>query len=492
MTKSNLPQITGAPTTRVSTPSKILALFHSELPSMQAEFNKCLNALKSRTETAYSLQNSAIIVEAASAHSIAEIQRRTSVKSRNTVVKCLKRFLGLEDLDTKIMAVTELVGETEPKSESETELMSALEQKSESESQVRGFAAISREKARSGRPTIMDVNKVMRLNAFIRNGTDGTAQQLEKTGHSDKEHIEKLKAIKVWTHELLAKSIGVSGETVRRYCKKTKLQINAQGSHCFSKDLNYENKAIEVHTTYTEEQGHRTKVLCLDEKTCIQALAFVRYRIYNGEMYKSCRYTRLGCVHLIAAFDQRTGHVYHDFLEVKNKYGIRAFIENLPAKHPELRGCFIKFILDNLSAHKNFGESWYASHPNYDFIFTPTCASWLNQVESFFGQLTRYVLAGRSINSRDQLATDIANFIDFYNRRLKKPFKWDFNIAHHLDQRVLDLASFAELGIDNVTDAYVAAYRRLVGLHDKDGALQEIYLGVLQEEAKRPPMEVLV
>ena len=87
---------------------------------------------------------------------------------------------------------------------------------------------------------------------------------------------------------------------------------------------------------------------------------------------------------------------------------------------------------------------------------------------------------------------DIATFIDYYNRELKKPFKWDFNIAHHLDQRVLDLASFAELGIDNVSDAYVASYRRLVGLHDKDGALQEIYLGVLQEDAKRPPMEVLI
>lgn len=478
MSNVNLPQITGELTSCVSTPSKILARFHRELPSLQAEIDKCIDALKRRKEKAYALQNAAIIVAAVFAHSIAEIQRRTGVKSRNTVVKCLKRFLGLEELETKIMA--------------ETELMAAQEQKSEHKPQVRGFAAISREKARSGRPTIMDVHKVMRLNAFIRNGTDGAAQQLEKNGHSDKEFIEELKAIKVWDHERLAKCIGVSGETVRRYCKKTRLKINAQGSHCFSKDLNYENKAIEVHTTYTEEPGHRTKVLCLDEKTCIQALAFVRYRIYNGEMYKSCRYTRLGCVHLIAAFDQKTGHVYYDFLEVKSKYGIRAFIENLPAKHPELRGCFIKFILDNLSAHKNFGESWYASHPNFDFIFTPTCASWLNQVESFFGQLTRYVLAGRSINSRDQLAMDIATFIDYYNRELKKPFKWDFNIAHHLDQRVLDLASFAELGIDNVSDAYVASYRRLVGLHDKDGALQEIYLGVLQEDAKRPPMEVLI
>lgn len=439
-----------------SSPSQILSRFHLKAPSMQDEINKCLRSLRLNKTPAFTLHTCTIIVAAQTSTTISEIMQRTGVKSRNTIVKILRRFLGEESPEFS------------------------------------GFAAIEREKPRPGRQKVMTVERVMQLNACVRNGPDATAQQLKVKGSIDPKLIERLERIPVWDHEILGKIIGVSGQTVRRYCKRTKLKIQAEGSHCFSHDPDYEDKAIQVHHTYTAEIGQNTKVLCLDEKTCIQALAYVRYRIYNGEMYKSCRYKRLGCVHLIAAFDQKTGHVYYDLLEIKTKYGIRAFIENLPAKHPELRGCFIKIILDNLAAHKNFGETWYKQHPNFDFIFTPTCASWLNQVESFFGVLSRYVLAGRSINSRDQLALDIKNFLEYYNKELKKPYKWDFDLPHHLDQRVLDLASFVELGFDKAAPAFVASYRKLAGLHDKDGSLKEIFLGVLKENAKRLPMEVLV
>lgn len=453
----NLPQTTGeqANNKALSSPSEILTLFHQQASQFEDDFKQCEITTRKHNGSICAKKWCEIVLEARTSRTITELQKRTDV-SRNTVIKALKRFLGLE-----------LEG-------------------------LKGHDAIKYEKHRSGRRRkAMTLELVARLNAFVRNGTKAAAEQLKAMGQCSDTLYDRLTNIPVWSYTCLAKCLGVSRETVRTYCKETKLKINAQGSHCFSFDPDYEDKTIQVHSTYTSEIGPRTKVLCLDEKTCIQALMYVRYRIYNGEMYKSCRYTRLGCVHLIAAFDQRTGQVYYDLLEVKNRYGIRAFIENLPAKHPELRGCFIKFILDNLAAHKNFGEKWYERHPNFDFIFTPTCASWLNQVESFFGILSRYVLAGRSIESRDQLALDITNFIDYYNRELKKQFKWDFNIAHHLDQRVLDLSSFAAVGFDKATTAFVASYRRLVGLHDKDSPLGEIDLGILQEKAKRPPMEIL-
>ena len=438
-------------------PSQILTLFHDQLHDFQDELAKCRAVTNKRESCSVGeMLRCNIILTAVSANTISEIQSKLGIGSHNTVLKCLRRFLGIEDAN------------------------------------VRGYAAIKNEKPRSGRPSKMTIEVVARLNSLVRNGPEASATMLQAMGQCSEELYDKLNHIKVWDFGLLGQCLNVSDETVRRYCAKTKLRIHAHGSLCFSHDPQYEDKVMQVHDTYTSEIGSRTKVLCLDEKTCIQALMYVRYRIYSGEMYKSCRYKRLGCVHLITAFDQRTGHVYHDFLDIKTRYGIRAFIEQLPTKQPELRGCFLKIVLDNLAAHKNFGQDWYDRHPNIDFIFTPTCASWINQVESFFGLVSRYVLAGRSVDSRDQLALDITNFLDYYNTVLKKPFKGDFNLAHHFDQRLLNLKSFTTMGFEKANAAYVASYRRVVGLHDSDAPVNEVYIGVLQKEVTHAPMEVLL
>ncbi len=82
----------------------------------------------------------------------------------------------------------------------------------------------------------------------------------------------------------------------------------------------------------------------------------------------------------------------------------------------------IHVILDNLSTHKK-NDDWLAAHPNVTFHFTPTSASWLNQVEIWFGIFSRKALAGASFASVAQLAQAIRDFTEAYNRSAA-PFVW--------------------------------------------------------------------
>lgn len=79
-------------------------------------------------------------------------------------------------------------------------------------------------------------------------------------------------------------------------------------------------------------------------------------------------------------------------------------------------------MLDNYSPHKK-NEDWLATHPNVHFHFTPTSASWLNQVEIWFGIMTRKALRGASFTTTEQLTTAISDFVAAYNDKAA-PFVW--------------------------------------------------------------------
>ena len=82
----------------------------------------------------------------------------------------------------------------------------------------------------------------------------------------------------------------------------------------------------------------------------------------------------------------------------------------------------IHVILDNYSTHKK-NEVWLSNHPNVKFHFTPTSASWLNQVEIWFGIFSRKSLAGASFRSTEELREQIEAYVKNYNKH-SKPFKW--------------------------------------------------------------------
>ena len=115
-----------------------------------------------------------------------------------------------------------------------------------------------------------------------------------------------------------------------------------------------------------------------------------------------------------------TGIVRGKTTQTKKRADFQAFMEEVVQDQPA--GRQIHVILDNLNTHKK-NDDWLAAHPNVTFHFTPTSASWLNQVEIWFGIFQRKTLNNASFNSIEQLSKAIHDFTDAYNENAA-PFVW--------------------------------------------------------------------
>lgn len=302
--------------------------------------------------------------------------------------------------------------------------------------------------------------KAIVLNQLIIAGTKGALKILESNQFNLKSDdfdslMADLQGKEVFTQSMLAKCINVSVGTLNTYIKRTKLQIRASGSYCVSLDTQYEDKARRIDFLYKTPPAEGECVLCVDEKTCIQANYFIKYRTYKGRLYCSCRYTRNGVVNLIAALNPHTGEVYYDFQETKTKKDFHQFLADLVQKYESLKSMKkIHLVLDNLNTHKKYDADWYEQHHMFTFNFTPTSASWINLVESFFGNLTRSALKGVAWKDKNHLKAGISDFINYYNDRKKQPFKWRFDVQHNLNQRLHTLKALADAGVPAADKAY--------------------------------------
>jgi transposase len=171
-------------------------------------------------------------------------------------------------------------------------------------------------------------------------------------------------------------------------------------------------------------------VLAVDEKPSIQALERRQgyLKLANGRALtgQSHDYKRHGTTTLFAAFDIATGKVSGRHYSRRRRVEFLDFMNRLLTQHPDRE---IHVILDNLSTHKPKRDRWLKRHRNVHFHFTPTHASWLNQVEIWFSILTGKSLAGASFNSAAQLKAHINAFIATYNDAAK-PFAWTKSEVH--------------------------------------------------------------
>jgi transposase len=131
-------------------------------------------------------------------------------------------------------------------------------------------------------------------------------------------------------------------------------------------------------------------------------------------------YKRHGTTTLFAAFEVATGMVTAAHKKRRRRKEFLAFMDNVVATYPKTR---LEVILDNLSTHKKNVE-WLARHPLVTFDYTPTRASWLNQVEGWFSILQGQSLTGASFTSVEQLKEHIDAFIESYNEDAE-PFRVD-------------------------------------------------------------------
>ena len=131
-------------------------------------------------------------------------------------------------------------------------------------------------------------------------------------------------------------------------------------------------------------------------------------------------YKRNGTTTLFAALNVATGWVKAGHYQRRKRRQFLSFMYELVAEYPDQE---LHLIQDNLNTHKPKSDRWLPRHPNVRFYYTPTHASWLNQIEIWFSILWRGALKGGSFTSIRDLRSTTDHFIDAYNENAH-PFQW--------------------------------------------------------------------
>jgi transposase len=232
-----------------------------------------------------------------------------------------------------------------------------------------------------------------------------------------------------WSGPLLAEALGdVDVQYVWRFLRGHKIDLAARKSWCESNDPQFAAKAADVVGLYIAPP-EKAIVLCVDEKPSIQALERAQgyLKLPNGRALtgQSHNYKRHGTTTLFAALEVATGKVVASHTKRRRRSEFLSFMTSLVAAYP---GQEIHVILDNLNTHKK-NERWLKKHPNVHFHFTPTRASWLNQIEIWFSILQGQSLSGASFTAIKELQEHIDAFIGTYNEKAQ-PFVWKKKKVH--------------------------------------------------------------
>ena len=226
-----------------------------------------------------------------------------------------------------------------------------------------------------------------------------------------------------WDGGMLAKALGVSDDAIWRVLRKEGIQLRRHRSWCVSTDPEFAVKAADIIGLYLSPPQNAL-VLSVDEKPSIQALERKTGYVCtsSGKIVRGLKstYKRHGTINLFAALNVATGEIKSKTTATKKRPDFQAFMDGVIADVQNDQQ--IHVILDNYSTHKK-NHDWLAKHPNVHFHFTPTSASWLNQVEIWFGIFTRKALSGASFANIEQLVQAIKAFIASYNQSAS-PFVW--------------------------------------------------------------------
>ena len=254
-------------------------------------------------------------------------------------------------------------------------------------------------------------------------------------------------AAELWTLAALHKHIRAHAEEagyprlktitkpwLQKYLKKMDIKPFKIKYYLERKDPDFENKMHDVLLVYKQVElqfddngniiipggGHLTHTVSYDEKPGIQAIAnkYADYNptVENGYVRRDYEYVRLGTLSLLAGIDLLTGEAIPLVSQTHKSSDFIEFLKILNAKYPE--GDTIRLILDNHSAHTSKEtRRFLATLPEdrFVFVFTPTHASWLNMIESFFSKMTKQMLKGIRVNSKDELSERIYRYFDEIN-----------------------------------------------------------------------------
>jgi transposase len=221
--------------------------------------------------------------------------------------------------------------------------------------------------------------------------------------------------------------ITMSPATVQRILEEMVLKPHRFRYWLTRTDPEFERKMEEIVQLYLDPPRN-SRLLCVDEKTGIQALERLHPTLpmRPGQVeYREFEYIRHGVVDLMAAFDVRTGHVFGQCYRRHTNREFRHFLRTLRARDPDRRW---HLILDNASYHtKHEVLEWCAAQrPKITVHWLPYHGSWLNQVEIWFSILSRKCLRRASVCSSAGLRSVIHRFIDTWNNSFAHPFAWTY------------------------------------------------------------------
>jgi transposase len=241
-----------------------------------------------------------------------------------------------------------------------------------------------------------------------------------------------------WTGRAVAERVGISLRAVQRIWEAHRLQPHRVRSFKRSQDPAFAEKVEDIVGLYMSPPTHAL-VLSIDEKSQIQALSRTRpaTAVRPGRPATMTHdYERHGTTTLFAALNVLDGTVLGRCMQ---RHRHQEFIRFLNTVEANVRaGRLIHAIVDNYAAHKHPKvRAWLARHPRWVFHFTPTSASWLNAVETFFSALTRRRLRRGDFASITDLQAAINRYIAQHNGS-PRPFVWTKSaeaILHKLNQQ---------------------------------------------------------
>jgi transposase len=247
---------------------------------------------------------------------------------------------------------------------------------------------------------------------------DQVAAVIERTLYS------KPKDATHWSIRSMASETGLSHTTIRRIWAAFGLQPHRSETFKLSTDPLFVDKVQDIVGLYLSPPN-RAIVLCVDEKSQIQALDReqpVLPMMPGVAERRTHTYIRHGTTSLFAALDIATGAVIGKCYKRHRAKEFLDFLKQLDARMPE--GPDVHLVMDNYATHKTPKiKAWLARRPHWHVHFTPTSASWINQVERWFAELTRKQLQRGVHRSTAELENDIVAFIDAHNEN-PKPYKW--------------------------------------------------------------------
>lgn len=227
-----------------------------------------------------------------------------------------------------------------------------------------------------------------------------------------------------WSLRSMARAVGHAPATIHRIWQAFGLQPHRSETFKLSADPFFVEKVRDIVGLYMAPP-ERALVLCVDEKSQVQALdrsqPLLPMRPGQAER-RTPDYTRHGTTTLFAALDVATGKVIGQCFARHRASEFLKFLRTVEANVPA--DLSVHLVMDNYATHKTPAiRGWLARHPRWHVHFTPTGASWLNQVERFFALLTEKQLRRGIHRSTAELETAIHSYIDTVNAD-PRPFRW--------------------------------------------------------------------